>query len=160
VTDISTPIQTLIVTGKTDIHHDWRATTPALKELLESTGRFEVRVTEEFRGATAETLAPYDLVIMNYYGKTDPWRDVPEDRFGAATERALLDFVAAGKGFIAYHPTLAGGVGWDPEYVRLLGPTTTSRCTSPKNIRSPRAGPQSSRTTTTTSMSDSIGQRA
>ncbi|HEY6744026.1 MAG TPA: ThuA domain-containing protein [Lapillicoccus sp.] len=115
------PIRTLIVTGMTDIHHDWRATTPALKRLLESTGRFEVRVTEEFRGATRATIDAYDLVVLNYYGRHDPWRDVPEQRFGPQTEQALFDFVASGRGLIAYHPTLAGGVGWDPEYERLLG---------------------------------------
>jgi uncharacterized protein len=114
-------IRTLIITGMTDVHHDWRATTPALKELLEGTGRFDVRVTEEFRGATSQTLGPYDLVILNYYGRHDPWRDVPEERFGAEAEQALFDFVASGKGLVAYHPTLAGGVGWDPEYERLLG---------------------------------------
>ncbi|WP_456286285.1 ThuA domain-containing protein [Microbacterium sp. JZ70] len=115
------PIRTLIVTGMTDVHHDWRKTTPALVALLESTGRFDVRVSEEFRGATAETLRPYDLVVLNYYGRRDPWRDVPEERFGEETERALFDFVASGKGLVAYHPTLAGGVGWHPEYERLLG---------------------------------------
>jgi hypothetical protein len=36
-------IRTLIATGMTDIHHDWRATTPAIKRLLENTGRFDVR---------------------------------------------------------------------------------------------------------------------
>jgi len=118
---MSTPIKTLIITGMTDVHHDWRKTTPALKELLEGTGRFQVRVTEEFRGATAATLEPYDLVILNYYGRTDPWRNVTEERFGPVAEQALFDFVARGKGLIAYHPTLAGGVGWEPEYERLLG---------------------------------------
>jgi len=114
-------IRTLIVTGMTDVHHDWRATTPALKDLLVGTGRFDVRITEEFRGATARTLEPYDLVILNYYGRRDPWRHVPEQRFGEDAEQALFDFVASGRGLIAYHPTLAGGVGWDPEYERLLG---------------------------------------
>ena len=56
------PIRTLIVTGHTDIDHDWRATTAALRGLLEDTHWFDVRVTEEFRGATAATLEPYDLV--------------------------------------------------------------------------------------------------
>jgi uncharacterized protein len=42
-------IQALIITGQNG--HDWRATTPVLRKLLEDTGRFEVRVTEEFRGA-------------------------------------------------------------------------------------------------------------
>jgi type 1 glutamine amidotransferase len=105
----------------TDVHHDWRTTTPALKALLDSTERFDVRVTEEFRGASAQTLADYDLVVLNYYGRFDPWRDVAEQTFGAETEQALYDFVAGGKGLIAYHPTLAGGVGWSLEYEKLLG---------------------------------------
>lgn len=49
-------LQALIITGQNG--HDWRATTPVLKQALEETGRFEVRVTEEFRGAGPETLAP------------------------------------------------------------------------------------------------------
>lgn len=42
-------IQTLVITGQ-DVH-DWRGVTPLLKKQLEDTGKFEVRVTEEFRGA-------------------------------------------------------------------------------------------------------------
>ena len=49
-------LQALIITGQHG--HDWRATTPFLKQALEETGRFEVRVTEEFRGAGPETLVP------------------------------------------------------------------------------------------------------
>ena len=53
-------LQALIITGQNG--HDWKGTTPLLRKALEDTGRFEVRVTEEFRGAGPETLAPYDLV--------------------------------------------------------------------------------------------------
>ena len=60
-------IQVLIITGQNG--HDWRATTPAMRKILEDTGKFEVRVTEEFRGAGPETLAPYDLVILNYFDR-------------------------------------------------------------------------------------------
>jgi hypothetical protein len=57
-------IQVLVITGQ---HvHDWRGTTPILKQILESTGKFEVRVSEEFRGAGPEALAPYNLVVVNY----------------------------------------------------------------------------------------------
>jgi hypothetical protein len=38
-------IQVLIVTGQNV--HDWRGTTPLLKQILESTGKFEVRINEE-----------------------------------------------------------------------------------------------------------------
>ena len=46
-------IQALIITGQNG--HDWRATTPVLRGLLEATGKFEVRVTEEFRGVGPES---------------------------------------------------------------------------------------------------------
>ncbi|MEK7750451.1 MAG: hypothetical protein AAB654_00950, partial [Acidobacteriota bacterium] len=60
-------IQTLIIAGQN--RHDWKATTPILRKQLEDTGRFEVRVVEEFRGAGPETLAPYDLLVLNYDNK-------------------------------------------------------------------------------------------
>ena len=50
-------IAVLIVTGQHG--HNWRGTTPLLRKILEDTGKFEVHVTEEFRGAGPETLAPY-----------------------------------------------------------------------------------------------------
>jgi hypothetical protein len=49
-------IQVLIITGQ---HvHDWRGTTPVLKKILEDTGRFEVRINEEFgeRGRDARAV--------------------------------------------------------------------------------------------------------
>src|SRR5215475_11188919 len=79
-------IQALIITGQDK--HPWRETTPYLREILNRTGKFEVRVTEEFHGATAETLAPYDVAILNY---SDEKLDVPA--WGAATRSALLSFV-------------------------------------------------------------------
>ena len=63
-------IQVLIITGQNG--HDWRATTPVLRNLLEASGKFEVRVSEEFRGAGPETLTPYDVVILNYYESRKP----------------------------------------------------------------------------------------
>src|SRR6516162_8722438 len=74
-------LQALIITGQNG--HDWRATTPVLKQALEETSRFEVRVTEEFRGAGPETLAPYDVVIINYFERGQPhlrWGERPTTR--------------------------------------------------------------------------------
>ena len=39
-------LNALIITGHTDIHHDWRTVTPMLADLLSSTGLFDVRITE------------------------------------------------------------------------------------------------------------------
>lgn len=104
-------IQALIITGQNG--HDWRGTTPLLRKALEDTGRFEVRVTEEFRGAGPETLAPYELVILNYYeGKK------PALRWGERAEQALLDYVRSGKGLVVYHFSVAAFDGW-PEFEKL-----------------------------------------
>ena len=84
-------LQALIITGQNG--HDWRATTPVLKQALEETGRFEVRVTEEFRGAGPETLAPYDVAIVNYFE-----RGQAALRWGERADNALLEFVRSGKG--------------------------------------------------------------
>src|SRR6202521_4869340 len=84
-------LQALIITGQNG--HDWKGTTPVLKQALEDTGRFEVRVTEEFRGAGPETLAPYDVVIVNYFE-----RNQPALLWGDRANNALVDFVRAGKG--------------------------------------------------------------
>ena len=105
-------IQVLLITGQ---HvHDWRGTTPILKQILESTGRFEVRVNEEFRGAGPETLAPYDLVVVNYYNRGD------KDRWGDRANGALEEFVRSGKGLVLYHLALGAFDGWT-EYEKMSG---------------------------------------
>src|SRR3954467_7494642 len=44
-------LKALIVTGHTDIHHDWRTISPMLRDLLKATRLFRVRLTEAFRRA-------------------------------------------------------------------------------------------------------------
>jgi len=106
-------LQVLIITGQNG--HDWRATTPVLRKLLEDTGRFEVRVTEEFRGGGPETLAPYDLVVLNYYDGNKPAL-----RWGEHADTALLNFVRSGKGMLVYHFSTAAFNGW-ADYEKLSG---------------------------------------
>lgn len=106
-------IQTLIISGQNG--HDWRTINPLLRKALEDTGRFEVRVTEEFRGVGPETLAPYDLVVLNYAD----WKK-PGLRFGDRADAALLDFVKSGKGLVLYHFSAAAFDGWT-EFEKLSG---------------------------------------
>src|SRR5262252_7250885 len=105
-------IQVLIITGQNV--HDWRGTTPLLKQILEDTKKFEVRVVEEFRGAGPETLANYDLVVVNYYNRGE------KDRWGPRAEKALEDFVRSGKGLVVYHISLGAFDGWT-EYEKMSG---------------------------------------
>ena len=108
-------IAALIVTGQNG--HNWRGTTPLLRKILEDTEKFEGRVTEEFRGAGPEALAPYDLVVLNYFE-----RGRPELRWGDRTDNALLDFVRSGKGLVVYHFSTAAFDGWT-EYEKMSAGT-------------------------------------
>jgi predicted DNA-binding protein with PD1-like motif/type 1 glutamine amidotransferase len=106
-------IAVLIITGQNG--HNWRGTTPLLRKALEDTGKFEVRVTEEFRGAGPETLAPYDVVVLNYFE-----RGRPELRWGEKANAAFLDYVRSGKGVVVYHFSMAAFDGWT-DYEKLSG---------------------------------------
>lgn len=107
-------IQVLIISGQ-QVAHNWKGTTPLLRKALEDTGKFEVRVTEEFRGGGPETLAPYDLVVLNYSGGNRP-----EMRWGPRADQALLDFVSNGKGIVVYHFTMQSFEGWT-EFEKISG---------------------------------------
>lgn len=110
----STPkIRTLLISGQNP--HDWRTVNPLLRKALEDTGRFEVRITEEFRGAGPETLAAYDLVVLNYADWSKPGL-----RFGERADNALLEFVKSGKGLVLYHFSAAAFTGWT-EFEKLSG---------------------------------------
>jgi uncharacterized protein len=108
-------VQVLIITGQSTGAHDWRVTTPVLKQALEDTGRFEVRVTEEFRGAGPETLVPYDVVVLNYYDAGQP-----QLLWGDRANQAFLNFVRSGKGLVLYHFSIAAFNGWT-EYEKMSG---------------------------------------
>ena len=76
-------IKVLIVSGKLTIEHNYRETNDRIRTLLESTGRFDVKITEAFAGATKETVCGYDLIIYDYDGK-----DMPTDSYQRIGEQA------------------------------------------------------------------------
>jgi type 1 glutamine amidotransferase len=94
-------LRVLLLSGQNN--HDWRTTTPFLRQLLVDTGRFDVRVVEEPAGLTGDTLSVYDLVVSDYCGP----------RWGPSTEQALVDFVRGGKGLVAVHGAAYGFSGHD-----------------------------------------------
>jgi type 1 glutamine amidotransferase len=85
------PVRVLIFSGRNN--HDWRSTTPYLQKLMQDTRRFDVRVTEMPQGITAKSLETTDLLVLDYCGP----------RWGDTAERAVLDFVNAGKGVVVVH---------------------------------------------------------
>ena len=106
-------IQTLIITGQNG--HDWRGVTPELRRMLEDTGRFEVRVVEEFRERVRKrwrrTISSSSTISNAATGSL--W-------WGDRANQALLDFVKNGKGLVMYHFSTAAFDGWT-EYEKLSG---------------------------------------
>lgn len=109
----ATPYKALIVDGQNG--HDWKATTPELKRLLEETKLFTVDVaTSPPKGQDMSGFKPnfaaYDVVVSNYQG--DSW---PEE-----TREALVKYVKGGGGLVIYHFALAAFGDWK-EFNEMIG---------------------------------------
>ena len=112
-------IKVLIVSGVLTIEHNYREANERIRTVLESTGRFDVKITEEFRGATMETVRGYDLIIYDYDGKqmpTDHYR-----RLDAGAEETLFGFVRKGGGLVIQHSAAILDPGMPEEYYRIWG---------------------------------------
>lgn len=107
-------LRVLIFSGQNN--HNWRETTPKLKAILESSGRFAVDVTEHPEQCTAAMLQKYDALLSNWntFGKPAVTNWPP------AMRAAFLDFVRSGKGFVSVHAGSSSFYDW-PEYQQLAG---------------------------------------
>lgn len=106
-------LKILIITGCDHFHHRWRESSAHLRDVLERDAGCEVRITEEFTGASLATIEPYDAVILNYFGAEAPGG--VEHRWGERTESDLFSFVESGKGLVLYHSSLWSGRSWGGE---------------------------------------------
>ena len=105
--------KTLIITGQNN--HDWQASSPILKKILDETGMFscEIIITPE-KGGNMATFNPdfasYKLVVMDYNG--DSWSD--------KTNSAFIDYVKNGGGVVIYHAANNSFPGWK-DYNEMTG---------------------------------------
>jgi type 1 glutamine amidotransferase len=108
-----TVYSTLIITGQNN--HNWKASSPILKQLLDETGMFsaEIMTTPE-KGGDMNTFNPdfskYKLVVLDYNG--DSWSD--------KTNAAFLKFVTDGGGVVIYHAADNSFPAWK-EYNEMIG---------------------------------------
>ncbi len=109
------PVRVLLLTGGQRNHHGYRDQAFYLASALEDTGRYEVTINED--GAVLETPAmnKYDLMIVN----AD--RRDPEFKFTEGQQKALLDWVKAGHGYISIHGADNAAPDWLPEWRDMLG---------------------------------------
>lgn len=112
-------LRVLIISGQNSYEHDWTGVDNALRTMLQDSGRFDVRVTEDFDHGSLAELKAYDVVLLNYSSRW-VYNDATEHRWSAEAEKALLDYVRGGGGLVAYHSSFTFGFNW-PEYRRLVG---------------------------------------
>ena len=112
------PIKVLIITG--DHGHNWKETTPFLKNLLTTAG-MSVDVTETpSKDLTADNLAKYDVLLLNY---KDTKNGTPESRWSDDNKKAFAGAVEGGKGLVVYHHASSAFVtndDWDKQYERII----------------------------------------
>ena len=113
-------IRVLIVDGQNN--HNWRATTPVLKKILEDSGRFTVAVSSNLKpgdkpGEVQDTvpfppdLTQYDVLLSNYNGANWP------NEF----QKNLDERLKAGKiGLVIVHAANNAFGNW-PEYNLMIG---------------------------------------
>jgi type 1 glutamine amidotransferase len=114
-------IKVLIITG--DHGHNWKETTPHLKEILTKAGH-KVDVTEEpSRTLTAENLARYDVFLLNYRNTPKGGKDRPASVWSDDNKKAFSDAVKGGKGLVVYHhasSAFVGGSEFDKEFEKII----------------------------------------
>ena len=73
-------LRALIITGANN--HDWEWTSPALRRVLEMSGRFAVDVTREPKKTLADldTLRDYDVLVLDY-NSNGRWGEPAETNF-------------------------------------------------------------------------------
>src|SRR5437899_1976755 len=89
------PMKALIIDGQNN--HDYKATTPHLKKVIEETGLFTVDIATTPKGSDLSSFKPnfsdYKVIISNYNG--EPW--------SKETEAAFESYVREGGGFVSVH---------------------------------------------------------
>jgi len=106
-------LKALILDGQNN--HNWKATTPVLKKILEDSGLFTVDVaTSPPAGKDMSEFKPkfsdYNVVVSNYNG--NPW--------SKETQAAFLEYVKNGGGFVCVHAANNSFGNW-PDYNEMIG---------------------------------------
>lgn len=114
-------VRVVIIDGQNN--HNWRQTTPYLKQALEQSGRFTVDVSTNSKQGDKPgevvsigfppDLSKYDVVLSNYNTSNVTW---PDD-----LQKSLTDKVKEGKlGFVVFHGANNAFPGWG-EFNSMIG---------------------------------------
>ncbi len=108
------PLKVLLVTGDdARPSHNWREMAVATREVLENSGKFQVRVCEDPSILESGSLNQYDLIFLTLYNASLP-------TLSASAKQNLSAFVKSGKGLAVSHLASASFKEWD-EYKEMVG---------------------------------------
>jgi type 1 glutamine amidotransferase len=125
-------IRVLLVSGRVNGDHYYPVCNERARILLEATGRFEVKINEEFNGCTEATLKGYDVIFLNYDGAASPLLRVRNQtpppsyvRWNPETEQVFFNFVKNGGGLYLHHTSinLPAGADLPDEFYKIWGIT-------------------------------------
>lgn len=111
----ATPMRVLLIAGD-DVapYHDWRDISESTRDVLVSSKRFDVKVSEDPLILESNTaLKAYDVIVLTMFNRSLPTIT------GQAKEN-LLNFVKQGKGFYVQHLGSASFSEWE-EFGKLCG---------------------------------------
>jgi type 1 glutamine amidotransferase len=108
-------VKVLLLSGGQRQHHGYREQALYLSGLLEDTGRYETTIVEDAAVLLTPAMARYQILVVN----AD--RRDPEFKFTAAQQKALLDWVKSGRGYVSIHGADNAAPDWLPEWRDMLG---------------------------------------
>jgi type 1 glutamine amidotransferase len=107
----SKQINVLILSGRNN--HEWQKTTPFLEKMFSQTGFFKTEITNQPDTLKFSDFEKFDVVLSN-------WNSWPENdlRWPEQTEKALLQFINNGGGFVTFHSSTSVFYKW-PEFQEI-----------------------------------------
>jgi len=108
-------VKVLLLSGGARQHHGYRDQALVLARGLEDSGRYEVTICEDGSILTSPGMSKYDVLIVHVD------RRDPEFKFTLDQQKALLEFVRSGHGYVSIHGADNAAPDWLPEWRDMLG---------------------------------------
>ena len=129
----SEAVRVLIVTGG-DLHHDWRATTPVLRGVIQQDSRLKVDELRDFSKLKNTDLSPYSVVVINF-------KNTDANSPGRGGFDNLRDYVRDGGGLVLVHFACGAFEEFKEEYKELVGRVWMGRNVPPGRRQHDPRGP-------------------
>jgi len=105
----------LLLTGGERQHHGYREQALYLAGALEDTGHYQVTLCEDAAILETAAMKKYDLLIVNADRRTGDFKLTLDQ------QKALLDYVRDGHGYVSIHGADNAPPDWLPEWKQMLG---------------------------------------